>query len=410
MILPRFGIEDRGWLVGVVLVVLAISALEPYQLPGAPPPAPENDVIRWIIQIPAFLAGIGLLMLQPRWASRMAAGPGKWIGAFALWQLLVAAFALKPTASTVLSVGFLSYVGVGAFLVARRGWAGARGYFLFTLAFIVTTSTLLYLLGRGGDLRLNGIMSHPNHLGGACGLAMIMFLHRFLRGANWALGFFFLSGALLYLTDSRTAMAGTVLGLIVLVSDLLPRWSVPTVFALLLTVGILLTQTSLLDGEAQSFSRSGSESELSTLTGRTDIWEISVGAIEAAPITGYGPGATTDLFKEIKPEGVLGSFEINHAHNLWLQLGLIGGLPSIAFVTFGLIGYAVSTRGNRVRDRDAIVLAIIVFGISEPVISAEPNLFLIILSAAIASAGASPAVGGRTNRQNSGSNKEMALT
>lgn len=182
-------------------------------------------------------------------------------------------------------------------------------------------------------------------------------------------------------------MAGAALALLVRLSEFLPRVTVPLVVGSLLTVGILVTQTSLLDSSTETLSRSGNETELTTLTGRTDIWDISLGAIATQPVTGYGPGSTTDLFKEIKPEGVLGTFEINHAHNLWLQLGLIGGLPSIGFVTFALIGYAIQTRGNRVRDRDAIVLAIAVFGISEPVISAEPNIFLVILAAAVASVG-----------------------
>ena len=56
MILSRFGIQERGWLLGVVLVVLIIAAIEPFQIPGAPPARPENDIFRWFIQIPAFFS------------------------------------------------------------------------------------------------------------------------------------------------------------------------------------------------------------------------------------------------------------------------------------------------------------------------------------------------------------------
>ena len=402
MILSRFGIEERGWLLGIVLVVLIIASIEPFEIPGAPPAGPENDIFRWFVQIPAFLAAIGLMMLRPAWFSRLMVSPAKWLGAFAVWQLGVAAFGLKPLASTVFSLGFTAYIGLGVVLVHRGGWERARGYLGFTLAFIMVASALLFLTGQSGGLRLNGIMSHPNHLGGAMGIALIVFLDRFLKGANWALLFFFLAGGLLFLTDSRTAMAGAALALLVRLSEFLPRIAVPAVLGLLLTVGILVTQTSLLDSSTETLSRSGNETELTTLTGRTDIWDISVGAIATQPVVGYGPGSTTDLFKEIKPEGVLGTFEINHAHNLWLQLGLIGGLPSIGFVTFAFLGYAIQTRGNRVRDRDAIVLAIAVFGISEPVISAEPNIFLVTLAAAVASVG----VKHHVSNQDSGSRSD----
>lgn len=400
MILSRFDIKERGWLVGLLLVVLVISAIEPFQIPGAPPARPENDIFRWFLQIPAFLGGIGLMMLRPAWASRMLNSPAKWLVAFAVWQLAVASFGLKPLASTILSLGFAAYIGIGI-VMASGGWDRARGYLQLILAFILVSSTALFLTGNGGGLRLNGIMSHPNHLGGACGLALVLFLDRFLKGANWALGFFFLAGGLLFLTDSRTAMAGAALAILVRLSVFLPKLAVPAVIGLILTVAILVTQTSLLDSSTETLSRSGSESELTTLTGRTDIWDISVGAIADSPVFGYGPGTTTDLFKEIKPEGVLGSFEINHAHNLWLQLGLIGGIPSIAFVTFAFIGYLIGTRGNRILDRDAIVLAIAVFGISEPVISAEPNIFIVALAAAVASVGAKPRLSSQETPQHS---------
>ncbi len=387
MILPRFGITDRGWLVGILLIVLVVASIEPFEIPGAPPKGPENDIFRWFLQIPAFLGGIGLLMTHRGWASRLVASPARWLGAFVGWQLLVAPVAFKPLAATVLSMGFLAYVGVGALLVSKQGWEGARGYLMLLLAFVISASAALFASGQGGSLRLNGIMSHPNHLGGACGIAMILFLAKFLRGTNWAMGFFLLSGALLYLTDSRTAMAGTAIALLVVVSNFLPRGTTLAIVGLVFTLAILVTQTDLLTSSTESLSRSGNETELATLTGRTDIWDISVGAIADEPVIGYGPGSTTDLFKEIKPEGVLGSFEINHAHNLWLQLGLIGGLPSMIFVTFAFAAYVISTRGERILDRDAVVLAIAVFGISEPVISAEPNIFIVALAAATASVG-----------------------
>ncbi len=194
MILSRLGIQERGWLLGIVFVVLIVAAIEPFQIPGAPPAGPENDIFRWFLQIPAFFAAIGLMMLRPRWAARLMNSPAKWLGAFAIWQLVVASFGLKPLASTVLSLGFTAYIGLGVVIVARGGWERARGYLEFTLGFIAISSLLLFLTGSGGGLRLNGIMSHPNHLGGAMGIALVVFLDKFLKGANWALALFFLSG------------------------------------------------------------------------------------------------------------------------------------------------------------------------------------------------------------------------
>ncbi len=388
MILRRFGITDPAWLAIVLVTIVFLSAIEPYNVPGAPPRGPANDIIRWMVQIPNFLACIGLLMLTRGWWARIALTPAKWLVAFAVWQLATASLGLKPQVSTLLSLGMLAYVCLGAVLTANGGWARARNYLTFAMAMVMVASGALYATGQGGFLRLEGIMNHPNALGGGAGIAMVLFLHRFLRGQNWALGLFLLSGVLVYLTDSRTALAGAFLGLMILMGDLWPRWVIPAVFAVLFAIVTVVTQTDLLTENAESLSRSGSAEELSSLTGRTDIWSIAVAGIEDSVVHGYGPGSTTDLFAEIKPDNVLGTFEINHAHNMWLQLALIGGLPSALLVTIGFFDYLRATRGRRIRDRDAIVLSLLIFGVSEPVFSAEPNVFLIMLASAFASVGA----------------------
>jgi hypothetical protein len=57
------------------------------------------------------------------------------------------------------------------------------------------------------------------------------------------------------------------------------------------------------------------------------------------------------------------------------------------FVAMGFVDYTFRSRANRVLDRDALVLAVPVFGISEPAMSAEPNVFFMIVALAFASLG-----------------------
>lgn len=389
MILRRLGVQDAGWLVPIVLVVLIIASIEPYSIPGAPVRTDSNDWIRWVLQVPAFLIAIMLMAFQPEWIHRLWNSPARWIGLFAVWQLAVAPFGLKPQVNVLLALGFAAYSGAGAALVARGGWPRLRSYLTVSMAFVVSSSALLFVVGQGNGIqgRLMGIMGHPNHLGGACAVAMVLFVYQFRRGQNWMLGMIVLSAGLIVLTDSRTSMVGAMLAVAVSINDILPRWALPVAVGAAMTLIVLFTQTDLLVGSAGSIARSGNAEELTTLTGRTEIWEISIDAIAAEPIHGYGAGSSTTLFGLIKPDDVLGTFEINHAHNLWLQLGIIGGIPALMFVLYGLVSYMVVGSNDRVWERDAIVLAIVVYGISEPVFSAEPNIFLLIFAGCLASAG-----------------------
>ena len=389
MILRRLGVRDPGWLVVIVLLIFVIASIEPFQIPGAPPRTANSDWFRWLFQIPAFMTAIMLMAFQPKWVSRIWIGPGRWVAFFAIWQLAVSPFGMKPQVNVLLSLGYAAFAGAGAAVAANGGWPRMRAYLSVTMVFVILASAALLVTGQAGGIqgRTQGIMGHPNHLGGACAIALVLFVYQFRKGENWMIGMIILTGGLLLLTDSRTALVGAVLAVAVSLNDLMPRWVLPTALGIGVTLIVLFTQTDLLAESAGSIARSGDSEELTTLTGRTEIWDLSLEAIAAEPIYGYGPGSSTDLFAEIKPDGVLGSFEINHAHNLWLQLGLIGGIPALVFVLYGLIAYVVASLGDRVWERDAIVLAIVIFGISEPVFSAEPNIFLLIFSACLVSVG-----------------------
>lgn len=390
MIVRRLGVRDPAWLAAIVLVVVTIAAIEPFQIPGAPARVPANDWFRWVIQIPGFMVALMLMMFQPQWIFRMWTSPARWVAAFALWQILVAPFGLKPQVNVLLSLGYVAYVGVGVTLVANRGWARIRSYLSVVMMFVVLSSVALWVLGMGNadSGRLEGIMGHPNHLGGACAIAMVLWAYQFRHGQFWTAGLMVVTSGLIVLTDSRTAMIGAALAVAIAMRDLVPRWVLPAGIGAVVVLATLFTQTDVLTERASSISRSGDAEELTTLTNRTVIWDISLVGIGAEPIHGYGPGSSTELFAEITPEDAFGDFEINHAHNLWLQLGLIGGIPSIGFIAFAFGAYALRSGSPRVLERDGIVVAIFVYGITEPVFASEPNVFLLVLAACLASVGA----------------------
>lgn len=84
-------------------------------------------------------------------------------------------------------------------------------------------------------------------------------------------------------------------------------------------------------------------------------------------------------------------FDVGTAHNLWLQLGLNGGVVAVGLVLIAFVQYALTAGVSPVRDRDAIMAALFVHGLTEDVVR-EPKATLLLIAAAIASVSAGPAV------------------
>jgi O-antigen ligase len=78
-------------------------------------------------------------------------------------------------------------------------------------------------------------------------------------------------------------------------------------------------------------------------------------------------------------------FVVTHGHDLWVQLALSGGVVAVALVLLGSIDFAIRARIRPIRDRDALMLALLVHGITEDVM-AEPRYTVIIAAAAFATA------------------------
>lgn len=133
----------------------------------------------------------------------------------------------------------------------------------------------------------------------------------------------------LILSQARGAwLAMAVAGLFLSIRFLFPRrhglsWTLPAVFlvgAYAYWFGLLQTSLSVLT------SYTGKELS-TTLSDRLVIWRWALRAMKEYPLTGMG----LDVFRQLAPDlypGELfrGSFDIAHAHNLWLDVGVSLGL------------------------------------------------------------------------------------
>lgn len=129
---------------------------------------------------------------------------------------------------------------------------------------------------------------------------------------------------LLLLTQSRGAYLAVSVGMLLLVMLRWPRlmWSLPifAIFAMLVLYQVGLSQTMELLGADNTFG--GAE-------WRNGVWHIAGQALHDFPYTGIGLGNFRPVMTLLYPHPVMDSESANHAHNIFLQIGLDIGLPGL---------------------------------------------------------------------------------
>lgn len=347
----------------------------------------------WLL-IPA-IALLRLRSLAPRLADP-ALALGLAYGGIALASAL---WSPTPAYTAANALGFIAYLLLAVMTVAALGRDRAvRLATLVLLAFVLAALAAGLLLpdmawlppgGEETAERLRGLSGHPNVLGQQAALLVILALAARRIGALAALPVFTAVavgfGALL-LTGSRTTLAATlVAALVVFLREhrlLLPGLALAGLAALL---GLFLAALGRFPDPGPLFnhlSRSGSLAEVTTLTGRTDLWAVTLDLVAARPWLGWGFNGTEALIV-----GSVGrAFEGDpvNAHNMILQsllgLGLLGSLPGFALLA--LLARRFLVTPDPVRDRVVLLTAIV--GLAEVGLFATPVMLTLVFFLAIA--------------------------
>lgn len=131
--------------------------------------------------------------------------------------------------------------------------------------------------------------------------------------------------AILLLAQSRGAYLAAAVSLI-LVLTLRWRW-----FGLIFLVGAIAAGSVLsLDGVVLLVEAIGSDGSITSLSGRNEIWVRAVQAIGDFALTGIGIGTFDLVIPTLYPYVEIQAV-IEHAHNLFLQVGVDLGLPGLFF-------------------------------------------------------------------------------
>jgi O-antigen ligase len=214
---------------------------------------------------------------------------------------------------------------------------------------------------EGGSIRrLAAPFGTPNSLGRVSAIVIVLAMLAVMSGVlRWrspevlvavAAGL-----ACLYLSQSRTAMAALGLGLLILHLAGRPRQ--------LLLAGVLAGFVALLIAilgvdiadVLRLFSRTGHVSEVTTLTGRTDIWSFAWSQIVKEPVFGYGHASSKHLFPLLFHQ--YWGWTTTHAHNMWLQIWFTTGLVGVVL----LAGVFIAQSRYWLQTRDPGSLALLVF-------------------------------------------------
>ena len=199
-----------------------------------------------------------------------------------------------------------------------------------------------------------GGLGHPNNLGVNSASSILLMLILFRR--NKLNGFILLGWAFVWLLTSyfclsRTSFALTLLGAMIINRESLLRWDSVKLITALGVGGLLglvyLAGTGALqeriDTAFSSASKSGDADELTSFTGRSDIWKHGAEEISEKPFIGYGYGCQRFVMKE----------HHYHCHNMVLNACLGSGI----FAGFAIISLILYIAYQFVVGQELFVLA-----------------------------------------------------
>ena len=331
-------------------------------------------------QLPIRIIGVSLLLIPIPWVCRQAAKgyptahtPMDLPIVALLGMALVGLYpSVAPSVSKLvlykMIVEFALFYGLANSFHSERRIRGT----IAVLLLAGTGASLLGLIGTGGMAydfsallggyrdpvlqlvrRLNEAGFNGNIVGGTVAMIFPLYVSLILFDSKglWKL-LLVLSlpvvGGTLLLTQSRGAIVGVVLALLV-VGVWRSRW-------------VLASLPVLLGGVLWAVRHFGAQrvaefflvtNTTVTAAGRSELWQRAIYMMQDFPYTGIGLGTFSRVMPVLYPTFLIGpDAVVPHAHNLYLQMGIDLGIPGLVagmalISAFLLIGVSVMRRARR---------------------------------------------------------------
>lgn len=226
--------------------------------------------------------------------------------------------------------------------------------------------------------RFGGLTPHPVEMGSLAQLCLLCLMVRPYRGAWLNRAAWILALGVFFLAQAKTSWIGFILCSVCIVvirygppfwrrvSDpLRPEFGVVWVSMLIFVVLVLtlFLMFGHLDTKLSNFFSSPEGEQLSSLTGRKQIWAVAYDEWLRHPVFGYGPSIWDEAFRDS-----IGMPFATHAHNQFMDiLSRSGSVGAAAFVVYAVVLLILSVRYARVSAglTLALFLMIAVRSISE---------------------------------------------
>jgi len=310
----------------------------------------------------------------------------------ALYGLLAIAsgvWSLTPAYTIANALGFVAYLMLACLSVSVLGLAATLRLSALTLLAFVALGLAAAIVLPGAawlppsafeaSFRLRGLSGHPNVLGEQAAVLVTFAIICHRRGilGRWVFIAMLVTGfGTLIAADSRTSAAAAIAACILI--ELRERHYLRPMAALALVAGAVALPFIAIGGLPSiapflgSLSRSGSATEIMTLTGRTELWAVASDLIARKPLLGWGFNGTEALMVGSVGRNFAGD-PVN-AHNMYVQtllcMGVLGSLPAFAFL--GIAIKRMVTRPDAIRDQ--LVLLVLIIGVAEVGLFATPGL------------------------------------
>jgi O-antigen ligase len=348
----------------------------------------DKDDVSLDVQVLLKLGVVGLSGLYGGWGAVsdarvrkvLVSFPVAWMVILVFFFFVAAPFSISPLASSVSAIAVCTAVLLTVTVLVQEGVFATMKSVFYGMSLFIVCSWLAYFLWPSVGImaepitdgqftiRMAGI-AHPNTLGQYSGITVvfgIILMCTFKRHSWFVLLTILLAVCALAGSMSRTSTMATACALLACYRHVFFKreyfyFYICGVFFGLLGILILATQVDLGAAIADKLtlvSKSGDAEELTSATGRSDIWAYAMHLLSYRPITGYG-AATSKFY--------LHDYSM-YTHNLILNVafstGYIGGLAAVCMV----LGRIRSMFKVHHVLADGIIVFIVVNGFFENVI------------------------------------------
>lgn len=326
------------------------------------------------------LYGLHGLLTRKRVRELLTSFPVVWLPFLCLLYMISATFSAFPVNSIVSTCSIIAIllmtttalVHLGVLRTLQALFCGMSLFIIFswfTYFFVPSVGVFAEPIPNGEfAIRMSGL-AHPNTLGQYSGLTLILATilicsYKIRHPLIFIIGL--LALAALVNSLSRTSLVACIGSLMIGYRHIYFRPEYLLRYVALATVGLLSllavsTQVDLgakIEDKLTLLSKSGDADELTTATGRSDIWAHGLELLAKRPLTGYGAATQKYYFAE----------HSLYTHNMLLNIAFSAGAIAGFAAIFMILGRIRALFFNRHPLADAITVFIIVNGLFENVI------------------------------------------